>query len=113
MNLKRPWIAAGATLAIAGFGGALAAATSSAVILNDRQQAPAVQLVAGEPVPAQGDSSPESADSPAESPFESANSGADSPRDDGSAASPASADTADGPDSPDSPGSAGSADSPG
>ncbi len=106
MNLKRPWIAAGATLVIAGFGGAMAV-TSSDVILNDRQQAPAVQLVGGEHAPAQADASPESADSPDESPFESANSGPDSPGSGNSAAS------ADSPNSPDSPGSAGSADSPG
>lgn len=91
MNLKRPWIVVGTTLALAGFGAGVAV-TSGDVELNDRRQAPAIQLAGdGSGGPAQGDDSPESADSPGSSPFESADSGHDSPGDPGFAPVPAPA----------------------
>lgn len=78
---KRPWIIAGATIALAGFGTAVAAADGGAA-LNDPQPAPVVQQVDGAgAAPAAVDQSPESADSPAASPVDSADSAADSPDD--------------------------------
>lgn len=84
MNPTRTWIVAGATLAIAGFGTAVATASndSTDIILNDPRSASVLQQVSDNTDdrgtwPA--DSSPESADSPAESPFDSADSGTDSP----------------------------------
>lgn len=99
MNIKRPWIVAGATLAIAGFGTAIATA-SDGITLNDPQPASVVQSVGDDRGTWQSDSSPASADSPAASPFESANSGTDSPDDSpagsgGSAGSSGSADSVD------------------
>lgn len=85
MNLKRPWIVAGATVAVAGFG-AVTALASDDVQLNDRRQAPIVQMSDGAGSAATmlaADTSPESADSPGESPFDSADSAADSPDDAG------------------------------
>ena len=81
MNLKRPWIVATATVALAGFGTTLALASEDTE-LNDRQQAPVVELV-DDNQPGQVDHSPESADSPGASPFDSANSASDSPGDAG------------------------------
>lgn len=113
MNLKRPWIVAGATVALAGFGATLAVASSDDGGLNDQRQAPVVEMVDSQPDPSQPDLSPESADSPGESPFDSADSPTDSP-DDRDYVDPS-------PESTDSPGespfdsanSAGSAGSPG
>lgn len=82
MNGKRPWIIAGAaTIALAGFGAAVASASDSSPV-RDPQPAPVVQqhdTGAVQPGNATAaDNSPESADSPAASPVDSANT-ADSP----------------------------------
>lgn len=99
MNPTRTWIVAGATLAIAGFGTAVAVASdNSDITLNDPRSVSVIQP-AGDTADDRGtwqaDSSPESADSPAESPFDSANSGTDSPHNSpaDSAGSGASADS--------------------
>ena len=81
MNLKRPWIVATATVALAGFGTTLALASEDTE-LNDRRQAPVVELV-DDNQPGQVHDSPESADSPGASPFDSANSASDSPEEAG------------------------------
>lgn len=102
MNLNRPLIVAGATVALAGFGATLAVASSDDGGLNDQRQAPVVEMVGSQPGPSQPDPfqpdpsqpdpSPESADSPGESPFDSADSPGESPFDSansaGSAGSP-------------------------
>ncbi|MGH3913177.1 MAG: hypothetical protein ACRDTC_07175 [Pseudonocardiaceae bacterium] len=108
MNIKRPWIVVGATLAIAGFGTAVATAADDTdnttdLALNDFRPASVSQSVgdnADDRGTALADSSPESADSPAESPFDSANSATDSPNNSpagsaGSAGSSGSADSSD------------------
>jgi hypothetical protein len=87
MNRKQPWIVAGATVALAGFGATLAAASDDGGV-NDQRQAPVVAMVDSRPDLAQPDLaqpelSPESADSPGESPFDSADSVTDSPDDPG------------------------------
>ncbi|WP_020672125.1 hypothetical protein [Amycolatopsis nigrescens] len=82
MNGKRPWIVAGATLVLAGFGTAVATASAD-VPLNDPAPVSVVQQAdPGFTVPGtMADNSPESADSPAASPVDSANSATDSPDD--------------------------------
>lgn len=80
MTSKRPWIIAGATtIALAGFGAAVASASDSSPV-RDPQPAPVVQQYDTDVQPgaAAVDNSPESADSPAASPVDSANT-ADSP----------------------------------
>ncbi|RZQ61522.1 hypothetical protein [Amycolatopsis suaedae] len=79
MNSKRPWIVAGATLALAGFGTAVAVAADSGPV-HDSRPAPVVQQY--DPAPQQAaavDDSPESADSPAASVNDSADSPAAAP----------------------------------
>ncbi|GAA4887140.1 hypothetical protein [Saccharopolyspora cebuensis] len=72
MDVKRPWIVASATLALAGFGTAVAVADSGGEV-NDPRPAPVVQIADEQPlIPVDG--SPESPDSPGESPVDSANS---------------------------------------
>jgi hypothetical protein len=81
MNSKRPWIVAGAaTIALAGFGAAVASASDSSPV-RDPQLAPVVQqhdTGSAQPGTTAADNSPESADSPAASPVDTANT-ADSP----------------------------------
>lgn len=84
MNRTRTWIVAGATVAVAGFGSAVALASDD-VQLNDRAPAPVVEMSSdqgGDPAQFRtqppADASPESADSPAESPMDSADSPHDS-----------------------------------
>jgi hypothetical protein len=71
MQVKRTWVVASATIAIAGFAGAGIALASDDVELRDQRHAPVVQLQADEVV----DGSAGSADSAADSPGESGYSG--------------------------------------
>lgn len=76
MNIKRTWIVASATVALAGFAGAGIAMAADDVELQDPRHAPAVQLpvdpaantVSGSDV--SGSDSPRSADTAADSPGE-------------------------------------------
>jgi hypothetical protein len=71
MNIKRTWIVAGATIAVAGFAGAGIALASDDVHLNDPEQVPVVQLQSDDTAKQAGDgataASAGSADSPDDS----------------------------------------------
>lgn len=66
MQIKRTWLVASATLAVAGFAGAGIALAADDVPVNDQRQVSPVHLNADEVANTSGgvDNSPESADSP-------------------------------------------------
>jgi hypothetical protein len=75
MNIKRTWIVAGATIAVAGFAGAGIAMASDDVDLRDQQPVPVVELKSDDRAPAKqaaadSGASARSADSASDSPGE-------------------------------------------